>query len=135
MFAAFGTSQSLFGGTQTGTFSATPGQGTGASGGLFGTGTQGGGFLGTAAGGTAGTGTTVKFVPVAGTDVVMKGGSQQSVSTKLQCITGMKEYEAKSLEVGVLDVVSCSLDWCAAVAKTNSILTQSINQYVHLYIA
>jgi len=105
MFAAFGTSQSLFGGTQTGTFSGTPAQSTGTSGGLFGTATQGGGFLGTAAAGTAGCGTTVKFVPVAGTDVVMKGGSQQSVSTKLQCITGMKEYETKSLEVGVMDVV------------------------------
>jgi len=97
--AAFGTSQSIFGGTQTGVFSATPAQGTGTSGGLFGSSTPGAGFLGTAAGGAAGIGTTVKFVPVAGTDVVMKAGSQQSVSTKLQCITGMKEYEAKSLEV------------------------------------
>jgi nuclear pore complex protein Nup98-Nup96 len=44
-------------------------------------------------------GTTIKFVPVTGTDVVMKNGSQQSVQTKLQCITGMKEYENKSLEV------------------------------------
>jgi len=105
MFAAFGTSQSLFGGTQAGTFTGTPAQGTGTSGGLFGTGTQGGGFLGTAATGAAGCGTMVKFVPVAGTDVVMKGGSQQSVSTKLQCITGMKEYETKSLEVGTVDVV------------------------------
>ena len=110
VFAAFGTSQSLFGGTQTGAFNATPAQGTGTSGGLFGSSTPGGGFLGTAAGGTAGSGTTVKFVPVSGTDVVMKGGSQQSVSTKLQCITGMKEYEAKSLEVDTLDVFfDCSL--------------------------
>ena len=99
VFAAFGTSQSLFGGTQTGAFSATPAQSTGASGGLFGSSTPGGGFLSTGASCATGSGTTVKFVPVAGTDVVMKGGSQQSVSTKLQCITGMKEYEAKSLEV------------------------------------
>lgn len=47
----------------------------------------------------SGSGTTVKFVPVTGSDVVMKGGSQQTVQTKLQCITGMKEYESKSLEV------------------------------------
>jgi len=101
-FAAFGTSQSLFGGTQpTGAFSATPVQNTGTSGGLFGGSTSGSSFLGTGASGTAGTGTTVKFVPVTGSDIVMKGGSQQSVSTKLQCITGMKEYEAKSLEVGI----------------------------------
>lgn len=105
MFAAFGTSQSLFGGTQTGAFSANPAQSTGTSGGLFGSSTPGTGFLGTGASTTAGTGTIVKFVPVAGSDVVMKGGSQQSVSTKLQCITGMKEYEAKSLEVDAFDVV------------------------------
>jgi len=110
MFAAFGTSQSLFGGTQTGAFSAAPAQSTGTTGGLFGASTPAGGFLGT---GASGTGTTVKFVPVTGTDVVMKGGSQQSVSTKLQCITGMKEYEAKSLEVGrVLDAVLTSLHTC-----------------------
>jgi len=110
MFAAFGTSQSLFGGTQTGAFSATPAQNTGTTGGLFGSSTPSGGFLGTGASGAAactGTGTTVKFVPVAGSDVVMKGGSQQSVSTKLQCITGMKEYEAKSLEVDDVSAGNC----------------------------
>ena len=107
--AAFGTSQSLFGGTQTGAFSATPAQGTGTGGGLFGSGTPAGGFLATGASGTAGSGTTVKFVAVTGTDVVMKGGSQQSVSTKLQCITGMKEYEAKSLEVDTLAAVTMPL--------------------------
>jgi len=104
VWVGFGTSQSLFGGTQSGTFTATPAQATGTGGGLFGTGTQAGGFLSTAAGAAASSGTTVKFVPLAGTDVVMKGGSQQSVTTKLQCITGMKEYEAKSLEVSALDV-------------------------------
>jgi|SRR6218665_861856 len=54
-------------------------------------------FLG--AGGTGTSGTVIKFVAVPGTDIIMKGGSQQSVATKLQCITGMKEYENKSLEV------------------------------------
>ena len=105
MFVAFGASQNLFGGTQTGAFSATPAQGTGTSGGLFGSSTPGSGFLGASASAAAGSGTTVKFVPVTGTDVVMRGGSQQSVSTKLQCITGMKEYEAKSLEVDHAAVV------------------------------
>lgn len=63
------------------------------SGSLFG----GSSFL--TASGSSTTGTVVKFVPVTGTDVMMKGGTQQNVATKLQCITGMKEYECKSLEV------------------------------------
>ena len=106
MFAAFGTPQSLFDGTQAGRFSA---QSTGVSGGLFGTSTPGSGFPGTGGSGTGGSGSTVKFVPVSGTDVIMKGGCLQSVSTKLQCITGMKEYEANSLEVYMADAVfACS---------------------------
>ena len=84
---------SLFGGSQTTAFgAAAPAVSTGNTG-LFGA--SGGGFIG----GMSGSGTTVKFVPVTGSDVVMKGGSQQTVQTKLQCITGMKEYENKSLEV------------------------------------
>jgi len=95
MFAGLGSSQSLFGGTLYNAFNTQR-----FSGGLFGSSTPDGGFLGAGAGNTAGGGTTIKFVPVAGSDVVMIGNSQQSISTKLQCITGMKEYEAKSLEVG-----------------------------------
>ena len=37
--------------------------------------------------------------PVPGTDTVIKSGLTQNVSTKLQCITAMKQYEDKSLEV------------------------------------
>ncbi|ESO06765.1 hypothetical protein HELRODRAFT_191188 [Helobdella robusta] len=44
------------------------------------------------------TGTTVKFVATPGTDIMMKSGISTNVSTKLQCITAMKEYENKSLE-------------------------------------
>ena len=56
----------------------------------------GGGFLGA----TQATGTTVKFVPVVSNDQMVKGGVTTNINTKLQCITAMKEYEAKSLEVG-----------------------------------
>lgn len=44
------------------------------------------------------TGTSIKFNPPPGSDTMMKGGQTQSISTKHQCITAMKEYEAKSLE-------------------------------------
>jgi len=76
---------------------------TGTGGGLFGGSTigGGGGFL---AGGVAQSGTTVKFVPVTGSDVMMKNNVQTSVTTKLQCVTGMKEYENKSLEVSKIKV-------------------------------
>ncbi|KAI1292643.1 Nuclear pore complex protein Nup98-Nup96 [Halotydeus destructor] len=43
-------------------------------------------------------GTTVKFNPPAGTDTMMKNGVSQSISTRHQCITAMKEYETKSLD-------------------------------------
>lgn len=99
----FGTSTTGFGGAATqpaslfgnasqpmggSTFGAQPST----AGSLFG----GASFLGAGSSGT--TGTVIKFIPVPGTDIIMKGGSQQSVATKLQCITGMKEYENKSLE-------------------------------------
>lgn len=45
----------------------------------------------------SGTG-SVKFTPVSGNDTMMKNGLQQSISTKHQCITAMKEYEGKSFE-------------------------------------
>ncbi len=43
-------------------------------------------------------GTTVKFNPPTGTDTMMKSGGQQSINTRHQCITCMKEYENKSIE-------------------------------------
>jgi len=45
----------------------------------------------------SGTG-SVKFSAVSGSDTMMKNGLQQSISTKHQCITAMKEYESKSFE-------------------------------------
>jgi nuclear pore complex protein Nup98-Nup96 len=43
-------------------------------------------------------GTVIKFNPTKSTDVMMKSGHQQSVSTSYQCISCMKEYENKSLD-------------------------------------
>ena len=44
------------------------------------------------------TGTTIKFQPLLASDVMIKNGSNQNISTRHQCITCMKEYENKSLE-------------------------------------
>jgi len=85
-------------------FSATPAvaPATG-TGGLFGTAsaTTGGGLFGSASTSvaTSQSGTKTKYNPLIGQDVTMKYGIQTSVNTKHQCITSMKEYEAKSLEV------------------------------------
>ncbi|KAK2170352.1 hypothetical protein LSH36_3g17077 [Paralvinella palmiformis] len=43
-------------------------------------------------------GTTIKFNPPSGQDGVIKGGVSTNISTRHQCISSMKEYEAKSLE-------------------------------------
>ncbi|XP_038220320.1 nuclear pore complex protein Nup98-Nup96-like [Zerene cesonia] len=69
-----------------GLFSSQP-----AGGGLF---SSGGAFGQQQASGTA----HVKYHPVAGTDVVVKGGNSQTVNIRHHCITCMKEYETKSLE-------------------------------------
>ncbi|XP_045508854.1 nuclear pore complex protein Nup98-Nup96, partial [Colias croceus] len=69
-----------------GLFSSQP-----AGGGLF---SSGGAFGQQQASGTA----HVKYQPVAGTDVVVKGGNSQTVNIRHHCITCMKEYETKSLE-------------------------------------
>ncbi|XP_014242477.1 nuclear pore complex protein Nup98-Nup96 isoform X1 [Cimex lectularius] len=48
--------------------------------------------------GTAAGGTTIKFVPVTGTDTMLKNGVSSTINTRHHCITCMKEYEGKSLE-------------------------------------
>lgn len=39
------------------------------------------------------------FQPPTGSDTMVKSGVTTSINTKHQCITAMKEYENKSLEV------------------------------------
>lgn len=39
--------------------------------------------------------------PPSGTDTMVKAGVTTSINTKHQCITAMKEYENKSLEVSL----------------------------------
>lgn len=41
----------------------------------------------------------VVWQPTAGTDSMQRNGYSTTISTRLQVIAGMKEYEAKSLEV------------------------------------
>ncbi|XP_036379424.1 nuclear pore complex protein Nup98-Nup96 [Megalops cyprinoides] len=120
--APSGTSNSLFGSTNTGgggLFSQQNnafGANKPASFGTFGTSTSSGGLFGTTNtnsnpfGGTSGSlfgssgftatqpGTTIKFNPPTGSDTMVKGGVTTSINTKHQCITAMKEYENKSLE-------------------------------------
>lgn len=43
-------------------------------------------------------GTVIKFQLVTGTDTMVKGSINQTISTRHHCITCMKEYEGKSLE-------------------------------------
>ncbi|KHJ93989.1 nucleoporin autopeptidase [Oesophagostomum dentatum] len=85
----FGQSKpSLFGGSSTtGGTSLFGSSSTSTGGGLFGS--------------TASTvnGTTIKFEPLISSDTMMKNGSQTTISTKHMCITAMKAYEGKSLEV------------------------------------
>lgn len=47
-------------------------------------------------------GTTVKFDPVKGSDTMMKNNETKTISTKHMCITVMKPYETKSVEVSEL---------------------------------
>ncbi|KAM9451702.1 nuclear pore complex protein Nup98-Nup96-like isoform 2-T2 [Clarias gariepinus] len=119
--ATSGTSNSLFGNTNTGGGGLFSQQGNAfgankpASFGTFGTSTSSGGLFGTtnttsnpfggtpslfgATGFTATQpGTTIKFNPPTGSDTMVKSGVTTSINTKHQCITAMKEYENKSLE-------------------------------------
>ncbi|RVE42741.1 hypothetical protein evm_012602 [Chilo suppressalis] len=102
--AGFGFGSTPTAGTTTGgLFGATPTAGTGlfgqqntsmTGGGLFSNTTGGGAFGQSTATGTG----HVKYSPVVGTDVVVKGGNSQNINIKHHCITCMKEYENKSLE-------------------------------------
>lgn len=57
-------------------------------------------FLAFGVGTTTGTtGTTIKFQPLTGTDTMIKNGTTSSINTRHMCITTMKDYENKSLEV------------------------------------
>ncbi|XP_076836867.1 nuclear pore complex protein Nup98-Nup96 isoform X2 [Brachyhypopomus gauderio] len=120
--APSGTSNSLFGSTNTGGGGLFSQQGNAFSAnkpatfGTFGTSTSSGGLFGTTNttsnpfGGTSGSlfgsssftatqpGTTIKFNPPTGSDTMVKSGVTTSINTKHQCITAMKEYENKSLE-------------------------------------
>ena len=53
-------------------------------------------------------GTVVKFNPPNGQDTMVKNGVTQNINTKHQCITAMKEYESKSLEVSEYFLTSVS---------------------------
>ena len=77
------------------------GSSTGTTPSLFGQ-TGGTSAFGAGAGATAAGGTTVTFNPPSGTDTMMKDRIATNINTRHQCITAMKEYEAKSLEVNLL---------------------------------
>lgn len=49
--------------------------------------------------------------PPTGTDTMVKSGVSTNISTKHQCITAMKEYESKSLEVSHPAVRDAALVW------------------------
>lgn len=75
------------------------------AGGIFGqTQTPGGSMFGAAGssgfgGGNVPNGTTLKYNPPTSQDTMVKNGQTQNINTRHQCITAMKEYQAKSLEV------------------------------------
>ena len=97
----FGTttqSGGLFGTSSTGSSSlfGTSSTTTAQPGGLF-----GGGATGGFNAGQNQSGTVVKFVAPTGQDTMLKAGVSTSINTRHQCITAMKEYENKSLEVSV----------------------------------
>ncbi|EGT35638.1 CBN-NPP-10 protein [Caenorhabditis brenneri] len=81
---------SLFGGGNTTTNAGTTS--------IFGSNTNtssGGGLFG---GGSAVTGTTIKFEPPIASDTMMRNGSTQTISTKHMCISAMAKYSDKCME-------------------------------------
>lgn len=102
MLAAFGTNTTQNASTGSSLF----GGGTSGAGSLFGTTNTstatagaGSGMFGAAGSFVSQGGTVVKFVPPPGSDTMLKGGTSSNINTRHQCITAMKEYETKSLEV------------------------------------
>lgn len=77
-------SQSIFGAPKFGASTNTP----------FGSNTT----TGLSSGMQSVVGTTIKFSPLLSNDTMVKNGVNQSINTRHQCITCMKEYENKSLE-------------------------------------
>ncbi|CAI2348329.1 unnamed protein product [Caenorhabditis sp. 36 PRJEB53466] len=95
--------RSLFGGSTTttstaggGLFGANTNTSNAGTSSLFGSNTasSGGGLFG----GSAVTGTTIKFEPPISSDTMMRNGSTQTISTKHICISAMTKYEQKSME-------------------------------------
>jgi len=80
----------------------------------------------------ASSGTTIKFVSVAGHDTMMKNNREVDVNTKHQCITVMKEFESKSLEeLRFEDYAANSLFKAMAPAATGSLFgTTASNKHL-----
>ncbi|MFH4975619.1 hypothetical protein AB6A40_002328 [Gnathostoma spinigerum] len=95
----FGQSKPLFGSSTTSQPSAFGSSGTS----LFGKpqNTQSGGLFGSTFASSVQTGTTIKFEPPTATDTMLRNGANQNINTKHMCISAMKQYEGKSLEVGI----------------------------------
>lgn len=75
-----------------------PGLGVGTSGGLFGG--QNKTFFSSPTSTTQQiSGTTLKLDPLKATDTMVRNNETKSINTKLMCLTAMKAYEMKSLEV------------------------------------
>lgn len=89
---------SAFGGTSSNIFGGNQQSSSLFGGSRFGTTSSTSPFGSTPLGAAAPSGTTIKFNPTAGTDTMMKNGVSQSINTRHQCITCMREYENKSLE-------------------------------------
>lgn len=61
--------------------------------------------------------------PPTGTDTMVKSGVSTSINTKHQCITAMKEYESKSLEVSRERSNTLLLSGCSLVRSAELLAT------------
>uniref|UniRef100_A0A2H8TZV3 Nuclear pore complex protein Nup98-Nup96 n=1 Tax=Melanaphis sacchari TaxID=742174 RepID=A0A2H8TZV3_9HEMI len=82
---------------QTGNIFGTPQTSTAGTG-MFGASTSGTFGATSGFGATSTGGTTIKFNPVTGTDTMVRNGVNQTINTRHQSITVMKEYESKIFE-------------------------------------